>query len=155
MRNRKKKSIYMLLFLSFVLVTTACGQPSSSQRWDNDDVSYQGGVDDDYVLFRNANGTDCDIEDVLEGDSDCYGVNRSGSKVKIDVSYAKTHKVYITSHSASKVKIQPTAKPKVSATKKPKSTVSPKVSKNESSKSLSSPKTKTKKGTVTRRAKKK
>lgn len=88
-------SIAAAIVLTFAL--TACGS-TSSYEYDDDDYSY--GVED------------CDAEDMLEGDSDCYGSSNGHSTKK---------------HSTKKHK---STKPKISKPKtyKPRTTYKPRLS---------------------------
>ena len=54
----------LTLILSSVLLLTACGGAKQTS-------ANQYGYDEDTILWINADGTDCDYGDYLEGDEDC------------------------------------------------------------------------------------
>ncbi|MDF2534104.1 MAG: hypothetical protein K0R18_261 [Bacillales bacterium] len=101
----KKKFVFVVLSLTIVL--SGCGPaPQTSNNVPVQNVN--NAVDDDTVLFYNKDGSDCDMDDLIEGDSDCYGGSDKKKK-------------------SSAVKSTSTSSPKAITTSKPVATTAPKA----------------------------
>lgn len=72
----------MILITSLALVLTACN--NTTRRTVTNDAPQQS--------QSNQQAEDCDADDLLEGDEDCYGVDLEGSKKKYKNKVAKVNK---------------------------------------------------------------
>jgi hypothetical protein len=113
----EEEGIIMRIFvalISLTLLLTACGGTTSKNM--SYDKNY--GYDDDTVLWTNADGTDCDYGDYLEGDSDCFKTKKTKlhklPSAKIIAKAKVVHTKKISLKQRVKTKIQST-KSKVSA----------------------------------------
>ena len=76
---RMKKVLALLMTVTLTL--TACGGVQQASRTPQ--------LDEDTVLWVNADGTDCDLEDYYEGDTDCQKKKKKVYKYGQGISKSK------------------------------------------------------------------